>query len=164
MVALERINVHETVGRKNNRKLNFFSMYFVRNNEERYLSFKNSEKLQTQALIKKREKVGINHYDDPKAFIEYSNDVRDVYKNIVEYNPDKDRKILIIFDDMIADMVNNKKLNSIVTDLFIRGRKLNISLVFITQSYFKFPKDARPNSTHFSLWKFQKNGNFNKLH
>ena len=156
MVALERINVHETVGRKNNHKLNFFSMYFVRNNEEIYLSFKNSEKLQTQALIKKRKKVGLNHYDDPKAFIEYSNDVRGVYKNIVEYNPDKERKILIVSDDMIADMVNNKKLNSIVTDLFIWGRKLNISLVFITQSYFKFPKDARPNSTHFFIMKIPK--------
>ena len=83
-------------------------MYFVWNIEEIYLSFKNSEKLRTQALIKKRKKVGLNHYDDPKAFIEYSNDVRDVYKNIVEYNPDKERKILIVSDDMIADMVNNK--------------------------------------------------------
>ena len=56
----------------------------------------------------------------------------DVYKNIDEYNPDKENKILIVFDDMIADMIHNKKLNSIVTKLFIRGRKLNISLVFIS--------------------------------
>ena len=138
-------------------------MYFVRNNEEIYLSFKNSEKLQTQALIKKRKKVGLNHYDDPKAFIEYSNDVRGVYKNIVEYNPDKERKILIVSDDMIADMVNNKKLNSIVTDLFIWGRKLNISLVFITQSYFKFPKDAGPNSTHFFIMKIPKKREFQQI-
>ena len=62
--------------------------------------------------------------------------MQDVYRNIDEYNTDKERKILIGFDDMIADMINNKKLYSIVTDLFIRGRKLNISLVFITQSYF----------------------------
>ena len=77
--------------------------------------------------------------------------MQDVYKNIDEYNADKERKILIVSDDMIADMINNKKLNSIVTELFIRGRKLNISLVFITQSYFKVSKDVRLNSTHFSL-------------
>ena len=72
-----------------------------------------------------------------------------VYKNINHYNPDKENKILIVLDDMIADMIQNKKLNSIVTELFIRGRKLNISLVFITQSYFKVPKDVRLNTTHF---------------
>ena len=77
----------------------------------------------------------------------------DVYKNIDEYNADKERKILLVFDDIITDMINNKKLNSVVTDLFIRGRKLNISLVFITQSYFKVPNDARLNSTHFFIMK-----------
>ena len=81
------------------------------------------------------------------------NDMQDVYKNIDEYNPGKKRKILIVFDDMIADMINNKKLNSIVTELFIRGRKLNISLVFITQSYFKVPKNVGLNSTHFFIMK-----------
>ena len=81
-----------------------------------------------QFLIKERESTGLKHFNDPKAFIEYSNDMQDVYKNIDEYNVDKERKILIVFDDMIADMINNKKLNSIVTELFIRGRKLNISL------------------------------------
>ena len=79
--------------------------------------------------------------------------MQDVYKNIDEYNVVKERKILIFFDDMIADMINNKKLNSIVTKLFIRGRKLIISLVFITQSYFKVPKDVRLNSTHFFIKK-----------
>ena len=58
--------------------------------------------------------------------------MNDIYKNIEEYNPNKEQKILIVFDDMIADMLSNKKLNPIVTELFIRGRKLNISLVFIT--------------------------------
>ena len=79
--------------------------------------------------------------------------MQDVYKNIDEYNIDKDRKILIVFDDMVVDMINNKKPNSIVTELFIRGRKLNISIVFITQSYFKVPKDVRLNSTHFFIMK-----------
>ena len=98
-------------------------------------------------LINKRESVGLKHFNDPKAFIEYSNNVHDVYKNIDNYNLNKENKILIAFDDMIADMINNKKLNSIVTELFIRGRKLNISLIFITQSYFKVPKDVRNNSS-----------------
>ena len=85
-----------------------------------------------QYLINKHEKVGLNHLDDHEAFMEYSNDMQDVYKNIEDYNPEKKRKVLIVFDDMIADMINNKKLDSIVTELFIRGRKLNISMVFIT--------------------------------
>ena len=79
--------------------------------------------------------------------------MQDVYKNIEDYNPGKERKILIVFDDMITDMINNKKLNPIVTEFFIRGRKLNISIVFITQSYFKVPKDVRLNSTHFFIMK-----------
>ena len=69
--------------------------------------------------------------------------MQDVHKNINDYNPRKKRKVLIVFDEMIADMINNKKLDSIVTELFIRGRKLNISIAFITQSYFKVPKDVR---------------------
>ena len=84
-----------------------------------------------QFLINKRESTGLKHFNEPKAFIEYSNDMHDVYKNI-EYNPDEERKTLIVFDDMIADMINNKQLDSIVTELFIRERKLHISLVFIT--------------------------------
>ena len=106
-----------------------------------------------QFLINKRESTGLKYFNDPKAFIEYSNDMQDVYKNIDEYNVDKVRKILMVFDDMIADMIDNKKLNSIVTELFIRGRKLNISLVFITQSYFKVPKDVRLNTSHFFIAK-----------
>ena len=110
-----------------------------------------------QYLIKKREGFSIDHFNDPKAFIEYSNDMHDVYKNINKYNPDKENKILIVFDNMIADMINNKKLNSIVTQLFIGGRKLNISLVFMTQSYFKVPKDVRLNTTHFFITKILNN-------
>ena len=83
-----------------------------------------------QLLIDKRESIVIKHFNDPKAFIEYSNDMEDVHKNINDYNLDKENKILIVFDDMIADMINNKKLNSIVTELFIRHRKLNISLLY----------------------------------
>ena len=108
-----------------------------------YLYAKDPYEKKYQYLTNKREKVGINHFKDPKAFMEYSED----------YNPIKKRKVLIIFDDMIADMINNNKLNPIVTELFIRGRKLNISIVFITQSYFTVPKDVRLNSTHFFIMK-----------
>ena len=92
-------------------------------NDKIYLYAKDPYKSKYQYLVNKRESVGINHFNDPKAFIDYSNDMRDVYKNIDDYNPDKENKILIVFDDMIADMIHNKKLNSIVTELFIRGRK-----------------------------------------
>ena len=118
-----------------------------------YLYAKDPYEDKYQYLINKRESVGLKHFNDPKAFIEYSNDMHDVYKNIDNYNPHKENKILIVFDDMIADMINKKKLHSIVTELFIRRRKLNISLVFITQSYFKVPKDVRSNSTHFFIMK-----------
>ena len=77
----------------------------------------------------------------------------DIYKNIEEYNPNKRGKILIVFDDMIADMLSNKKLNPKVTELLIRGRKLNISLVFITQFYFVVSKTIRLNSTHYFVMK-----------
>ena len=80
--------------------------------------------------------------------------MQDVYKSIEEYNLGKKRKVLIVFEDMIADMINDKKLNPIVTELFIRGSKLNISIVFVTQSYFKVTKDVGLNSTHFLSWKF----------
>ena len=92
-----------------------------------YLYSKDLYKAKYQYLINRREGVGIDHLNGPKAFIEYSNYMRDIYKNIDEYNLDKDNKNLIVFDDMIADVINNKKLNSIATELFIRGRKLNIS-------------------------------------
>ena len=122
----------------------------------KYLYAKDPYEAKYQHLIDKYEKVGIDHFNGPKAFIEYSNDMQDVYKNIKcnsaeKCNPGKKRKIG--FDDMITDMINNQKLNPVVTELFIRGRKLNISIVFITQSYFKVPKDTRLNSTHLFIMK-----------
>ena len=106
---------------------------------------KDSYEAKYQYLINKREGVAINHFNDPKAFIKYSNDIRNVYKNIDDYNPDKENKILVVFDGMIADVIHNKKLNSIVADLFIRGRKLN-----------KIPKDVRLNTTHFLISRIPK--------
>ena len=90
-------------------------------------------------LIRKRESTGLKHLNS-KTFIKCSNDMDNIYKNIEEYNPNEKHKILIVFDDMIADMLSNKKSNPVVTELFIRGRKLNFSLVFIRQSYFAVSK------------------------
>ena len=99
--------------------------------------------------------------DIPKPLIEYSNNIQDVYKNIEEYNTGRKCNALIIFNDMIVDMLSNKKFNRIVTELFFRERELNMSAVFIKQSYFPVPEDVRPNCTHFLLWKLQTIESFN---
>ena len=104
-------------------------------------------------LIKNRENAGIKHLNDSKAFIEYSNTMNDIYENIDLYKPNRRRKVLIAFDDMIADITTNKKFQSIIKEMFIRCRKINISLVFITQSYFSVPKDVRLNSTSYFIMK-----------
>ena len=117
-----------------------------------------------QFLINKREGTGLKLFNDTKSFIEYSNDMQDVYKNVQKYNIGKKRKILIVFDNMIVDVINNEKLNPIVTERFIKGRKLNTSILFTTQLYFKAPKVFRLNFTYFLSWKFQIKKNFNKLH
>ena len=96
-------------------------------------------------LLKKRKDGEIKHLNDPNAFIECSNTMDDVYENINYYNASRKRKTLIVFDDMIADIMTYKKLQAIIKELFIRCRKLNILLIFITQSYFPVPKDVRLN-------------------
>ena len=111
-----------------------------------YLYAKDLSEPKYEFLIKKREDVGIKYCNDPNAFIECSNRMDDVYQNIDDYNPSRKRKILIVFDDMIADIMSNKKFQAIIKELFIRCKKLNISLVFITQSYFSVPEDVRLNS------------------
>ena len=102
-------------------------------------------KVKYQLLINKRKSTGLKYLNDPKAFTEYSNNMDDIYKSIKESNPNERQKILIVFDNMIADMFGDKKTQSIVTELFIREIKLNVSLVFITQSYFVVPKNIRLN-------------------
>ena len=97
-----------------------------------YLYARDPYEAKYQHLINKREKVGLDHFKDPKAFMEYSNDMRDVYKNIEDYNSNKTREVLIVFDDIIADKINNKKLNSIVTEMFLRGCKLNLCYFYHT--------------------------------
>ena len=125
--------------------------------DEIYFYAKDPYEAKYQYLINIRKKVGLKRFNDTEAFIEYSNDMQDVYRNIAEYNIDKERKILIVFDGMIADTINNNKLCSIVTELFIRSRKLNIFLVFITKSYFKVARDVRLNTTHFFITKIPSN-------
>ena len=118
-----------------------------------YLYAKDADEKKYQHLINKREQAGIKNLNDPHAFVEYSNDMNDVLENINDYNKNRDKKVLIIFDDMIADIMRSEKFKAIVKELFIRCRKLNISIVFISQSYFRTPKDARLNSTHYIIMK-----------
>ena len=116
-----------------------------------YLYARDLSEPKYECLIKKREDTGIKHLDNPNAFIECSNTTDDVYENINDYNPVRKRKKLIAFDDMIVDIISNKKFPAIIEELFVRCRKLNISLVFITQSYFSVPKDVRLDATHFIM-------------
>ena len=116
-----------------------------------YLHAKDLSEPKYEFLIKNGENAGIKHVNNSKALIECSNKMDDVYENINDYNPS--RKVLIIFDDMIADIMSNKKFQTIIKKLFIRCRRLNVSLVFVTQSYFSVPKDVRLNSTHYLIIK-----------
>ena len=99
-----------------------------------YLYARDLSEPKYEYLIKKREDAGIKHLNNPNAFIECSNTMDDVYENINDYNPIRKRKKLIVFDDMIADIMTNKKFQAIIKELFIRCRKLNISLVFIQKT------------------------------
>ena len=94
----------------------------------------------------------IKHLNDPNTFIECSNTMDYVYENIHDYNSSR-KKILILFDNIIGDIMTNKTFQDIIKELFITCRKLNILLVFITQSYFSVPKDVRLNSTHYLIMK-----------
>ena len=111
-----------------------------------YLYAKNLSKPKYGFLIKRRENAGIKHLNDLNAFIELSNSMDDVYKDIDDYNPS-------MFDDMVADIMTNKKCQAIIKELFIRCKKLHISLVFITQFYFSVPKEVRLHSTHYLITK-----------
>ena len=118
-----------------------------------YLYAKDLSERKYELLIKNCENAGIKHLNDSKAFIECSNTMDDVYENINDDNLSRKIKVLIIFDDMIVDIMSNKKFQAIIKELLIRRRKLNISLVFITHSYFSVPKDVRLNSMHYFLMK-----------
>ena len=126
-------------------------------NDKTYLYAKDLNEPKYRLLIKKRVNAGTKNLNDPNAFIEYSNTMDDVYDNIDDYNSKRKRKVLIVFDDMIADIVTNKRFQAIIKELFIRCRKLNMSLVFITQSHFSVPKDVRLNCTHYIIFKLNNN-------
>ena len=117
-----------------------------------YLYAKYLSEPRYEILIKKREDVRIKYCNDPNAFIECSNTMDDVYRNIDDYNPRRKINILIVSDEMIADIMMNKKFQTITKELFIRSRKVNISLVFKTQAY-SVPKEVRLNSTHYLIMK-----------
>ena len=104
-------------------------------------------------MIKRRKDTVTKHLNDPNPFIECSNTMGDVYENIHDYNSSRKRKILILFDGMSADIMTNKNFQAIIKELFIRCIKLNISLVFITQSYFSVTKNIRLNSKHYLIMK-----------
>ena len=104
-----------------------------------YLSAKDPLESKYQLLINWRKKAGIKHEKSLKAFIDYSQTIDEVYENLEDYNPTQKGKVLIVFDDMIAGMEANKKICPIEIELFMRGRKLSTTLVFILQSYFKVP-------------------------
>ena len=118
-----------------------------------YLYAKDLSEPKYEYLINKREQAGIKNLNDPKAFIEYSNDMDNVLADINNYNKNRDKKVLIVFDEMIADVEYNKNVKRIIKELFYRARKINISIVFITQSYFRALKNARLISTHYILMK-----------
>ena len=108
-----------------------------------YLYAKDLEEPKYQHLIKKREQAGSENLKDNNAFIEYSSNMDDIYDEIEYYNKKRKRKVLIVFDDMISHYMSNKKAQQVLKELFIRCRKLNFILCFLTQSYFSVPKDVR---------------------
>ena len=118
-----------------------------------YLYAKDIHELIYEYLINKTEQTGTKNVNDPYAFIEYSDDMNDVLDDINNYNKNRDKKMLIVFDDMIADIEYNKIFKPIIKELFYRARKINISIVINTQSYFRALKDARLNSTHYIIMK-----------
>ena len=116
-----------------------------------YLYAKDLSKPNYQFLIKRCEDAETKH--DPNTFTECWNTMDGVYENIDDYNPNRKRKISIVFDDMITDIMANKKFQTITKELFVRFRKVNISPVFITQSYFSVPKDVTLNLAHYLIMK-----------
>ena len=120
-----------------------------------YLYAKDLSEPKYEFFINNRKNTGIKRFNNSTAFIEYSNDMDDVFTNIHDYNKKRKRKVLIVFDNLIADIMSSKKFKAIIKKLFIRYRKWNISVVFITQSYFRTTKDARLNSTHYVIMKIQ---------
>ena len=144
------------IGPSGSGKTNYLLCSFQKDNniiDKIYLYAKDLEEPKYKLLIDKREKAGVNFNNDPNAFIEYSTSMDDILSDIEDYNKKRKRKVLIIFDDMTSHVMSDKKAQQILKDLFIRCTKLNISLCFLTHSYFSVPKDVRLNCTHYILFK-----------
>ena len=151
LLSIQNINIWSFWIRKTNSLFNLIIHQL--DIDKDYLSAKDPYEVKQQVLINKKESIGLKNVNYSKAFSEYSEFLDNIYKNIDEYNLNKQRKILVVFNYMIADMLSNKKTNVIVTELFIRDRKLNVSLVLIIQSYFSAPK----NTTKFYTLIYYKN-------
>ena len=145
------------IGPSRSRKTNVLLNLIQKDNnnfiDKIYLYAKYLEEPKYQLLVKECENAGIKNLNDPNAFIEYSNTMDDVHSNIDDYKAKRKRKTLIVFDDMVVDIMINKKFQATIKELFIRCRKLNTSLLFISQSYFSVPKEVRLNSTHYLIMK-----------
>ena len=128
-----------------------------------YLYAKDIHEPKCEYLINKREQAGIKNLNDPRAFIEYSDDMNNVLDDINNYNENRDKNVLIVFDDMIADIEYNKNFKRKIKELFYRAPKINVSIVFITQSYFRALKDVRLNSTHYILMKINNKKEFKRI-
>ena len=131
--------------------------------DKTYLYVKNLHEPKYEYLLNRREQAGIKNLIDPKSFIEYSDNTDDVLDDINNYNKNRDKKLLIVFDDMIADIEYKKNFQQIIKELFYRARKINVSIVFITQCYFRTLKDARLNSTHYILMKIGNKKELNSI-
>ena len=131
--------------------------------DKMYFYAKDLSKTKYECLIKKRENAGIKHLNDPKAFIECFSTMDVFYLNIDDYNPSRKRKILVVFDEIIAGIMSNEMFQVIIKELFITCKKLNISFVFITQSYFFVPKDFRLNSTNYLVMKINNKRGFQNI-
>ena len=145
------------IGPSRSRKTNVLLNLIQKDNnnfiDKIYLYAKDLEEPKYQLLVKECENAGIKNLNDPNAFIEYSNTMDDVHNNIDDYKAKRKRKTLIVFDDMVVDIMTNKKFQATIKELFIRCRKLNTSLLFISQSYFSVSKEVRLNSTHYLIMK-----------
>ena len=117
--------------------------------DKTYLYAKDLVEAKYKFLIKKRDQAGLKNLNDKSALIEHSNNMDDIYDDIEDYNKKRKRKVLIVFDDMISRIMSNKKTQQVLKELFLRCRKLNISLCFLTQSYFSILKDVRLNRIHY---------------
>ena len=154
------------IGPSGSGKTNYLLNSIQRDNnivDKIYLYAKDLEEPKYKLLIDKREQAGIKNLNDPTAFIEPSNSMDDILSDIEDYNKKRRRKVLIIFDEMISYVISDKKAQQILKYLFIRCRKLNISLCFLRQSYFSVPKDVRLNCTHYILFKLNNRGELQNI-